>query len=152
MSTHREAVDAVAVVEQTAESMIELWHRARRDIAPTISEQQMRALAVLAQKSCHLTALADRLGVSPSSATRMCNRLEARALVRRTVEGRHVRVSLTGSGRTVLEATRRRRRQLLEHALSVSPSPEQRLLRDALNLVCGFAGSGARVPGPRTPA
>ncbi|MEV5318811.1 MarR family transcriptional regulator [Streptomyces sp. NPDC052687] len=153
MSTDREAAHAMAVVEPVVESVVELWHRARRDVAPTVSEQQLRALAALSESACALSSdtLADCLGISRSSVTRLCHRLEARGLVRRTPAGRHVEVALTGAGRTLLEATRQRRRQLLEQALWVSPSPEQRILRDALGLVCGFVGAKAWVPRPRKP-
>jgi DNA-binding MarR family transcriptional regulator len=74
---------------------------------------QYRALVVLEAKgTARVAALADALGVSPSTATRLCDRLVAKGLVRRhrsVDDRREVRLELARSGeRLVAKVTERR--------------------------------------------
>jgi DNA-binding MarR family transcriptional regulator len=74
---------------------------------------QYRALVVLETKgTTRVAALADALEVSPSTATRLCDRLVAKALVRRRRsidDRREVRIELAPLGQALVEKITERR-------------------------------------------
>lgn len=93
----------------------------------SITIPQFRLLAVLRTRgSLKLSTLAENLGVQPSAATRMVDRLIVAGLVTRRanpVARREVVVELTEIGaRTVTKVTQQRRREI---AKIVSRMPEQ---------------------------
>ncbi|QKW18078.1 MarR family transcriptional regulator [Kitasatospora sp. NA04385] len=132
------AEDAIRAAEHVAEAMIELWRRAHEEVAAAVSDQQMRALLVLEGGGGNPTALAARLGLSPSSTTRLYDRLEHRGLVARVQSGRRVAVSLTALGSRLLEETRRCRRELLRQALSAAAVSDRQVLHEALEQLCAL--------------
>ncbi|MDO0929034.1 hypothetical protein QQY24_27840 [Streptomyces sp. TG1A-8] len=148
MSVHPEPAEATPAAEHVAESMIELWQRAHEDVAPTISREQMRVLLALENEQAGPDRIARCLGVSPVSMTRVFDRLERRALVRPVAPGAF---GLTGAGKCVLEATRQRRRQLLEQTLVTALPPDRPVLRDAFDQLYGRVSPLARVPRSRSP-
>ncbi|MER6677848.1 hypothetical protein [Streptomyces sp. NPDC000983] len=137
-----------ATADQIAESMIELWRQAHEDVAPTISDEQMRGLLVLETERGDPARVADGLGVDRDAADRLCDRLERRTLVRRGPSGEFC---LTGAGKCVLEATRQRRRQLLEQTLVTAAPPDRPVLRDAIDQLYGVVHPLVRVPRSRSP-
>ncbi|WP_282204704.1 hypothetical protein [Kitasatospora fiedleri] len=64
--------------------------------------------------------------------------MEHRGLVARVQSGRKVAVSLTTVGDRLLEATRRRRRELLSQALSAAAAADQPVLYEALEQLCAL--------------
>jgi DNA-binding MarR family transcriptional regulator len=148
MSVEPEPAEAKVAAEHVARSMIELWQRAHEEVAPTVSEEQMRGLLALEREQADPDRIARDIGVSPSSMRRVFHRLEQRTLVRRVASGEFC---LTGAGKCVLEATRQRRRQLLEQVL-VTAAPEDRpVLRDAFRQLYGLVSPLARIPRSRSP-
>ncbi|MEV6959656.1 MarR family transcriptional regulator [Streptomyces sp. NPDC051207] len=137
MSRTPEPADAVQAAECVAEAMIQLWRQAHLEIAPEVSDQQMRTLLVLETGPRHLTALAQQMGVGPSSATRLCDRLGQRGLIERVSAGRQVTIRLTPAGEKLLHATREHRRVLLRQALA-SIGTDQAVLHDALGQLCAL--------------
>ncbi|WP_395570356.1 MarR family winged helix-turn-helix transcriptional regulator [Streptomyces sp. BK79] len=135
MSCTPEPADAVQAAERVAEAMIQLWRQAHKEIAPEVSDQQMRTLLVLETGPRHLTSLAEQMGVGPSSATRLCDRLGQRGLLERVSAGRQVRIQLTPAGEKLLHATREHRRALLRQALATAGT-DQTVLHDALDQLC----------------
>ena len=90
---------------------------------------QYRALVVLASRGPQrVVDLAGFLDVTASTATRMCDRLARKDLIRRqrlTSDRRSVRVSISPAGRElVASVTQRRRREV--QAIVERMSPEQR--------------------------
>jgi len=82
-----------------------------------------------------MRALADQLDVSPSTATRVCDRLVDKKLVRRRIDDddrRAVRVDLTPRGRKLIELVMQRRRALIADILEHLSPASQRRLADAL--------------------
>ncbi|MEU0004247.1 hypothetical protein ABZ079_08075 [Streptomyces sp. NPDC006314] len=148
MSVDPELAGASLAAEHVAESMIELWRRAHEDVAPTISDEQMRALLALESEQGDPGGIARNLGVDFAAAAGLLDRLERRTLVRRGPSGEF---RLTGSGKCVLEATRQRRRQLLEQAVVTAAPPDRPVLRDAINQLYGRVSPLARVPRSRSP-
>lgn len=82
-----------------------------------------------------MTALADQLDVSPSTATRVCDRLVDKKLVRRHIDAddrRAVRVDLSPRGRKLVDHVMQRRRALIAEILEHLPPASQQRLGDAL--------------------
>jgi DNA-binding MarR family transcriptional regulator len=130
-----------------AESMADLWRRAHEDVAPSVSARQMRVLLLLEQERTGPDGVADCLGIDSGSVVALFGSLEQRTLVRRVPPGDF---RLTDAGKRLLEATRQRRRQLLEQVLAVTRPPDRPVLREAINQH-GQSSRIAWVPRSRTP-
>lgn len=89
--------------------------------AADVTLAQFRALVLLdPDPGLRMRALADRLGVSPSTATRLCDRLVRRGLVQRTpseADRREILLSLTTGGHAVVKEAMRRRRHAIATAV-----------------------------------
>lgn len=88
---------------------------------------QHRVLVLLASRGEQsVTALAEQLGVNPSNASRLCDRLQRLGLVSRrrsTTDARSVKVALTAEGTTVLRAVSDHRRHEVRRVLgAVTPA------------------------------
>jgi DNA-binding MarR family transcriptional regulator len=112
-----------------------------------ITLPQHRALVLLAARGAQRMAdLAELLGVNSSTATRHCDRLQRRGLVRReraTGDRRAVCVSLTDSGRRLVEQVTEARRAEISRILHAMPGRSRRSLLAALR---GFAEAAGEVP------
>src|SRR5712691_11894302 len=92
-----------------------------------ITLPQFRALVVLTQPTpATVGDLAEALDIHPSTATRLCDRLERKRLVRRhpgvAPDRRETTVSLTAQGRRLVgRVTSRRRRDLAAIASAMAP-------------------------------
>jgi DNA-binding MarR family transcriptional regulator len=105
---------------------------------------QYRALVVLAARGPRGTAeLAAALAVSPSTATRMCDRLVRKGLVRRTRRAgdrRGVRIALTPAGRGLVAQVTRRRRAELARVLATLPEEQREPMITAFRAFAAAAG------------
>jgi DNA-binding MarR family transcriptional regulator len=94
-----------------------------------------------------MSRLAEALEVVPSSASRLCDRLEATGLLRRVPDPRdrrEVRLLLTSSARRLLDDLRERRRQALGEVLDrMTPAHRQDLVQ-ALRAFATAAADGER--------
>jgi len=107
-------VDAVL---QASRALVAVAARSIAKADDAVTLPQYRALVALAARGAQrVTDLADELGVHPSSATRMCDRLERAGFIERAValgNRREVEVRLTRSGRALLDrVTAARRREI----------------------------------------
>ena len=125
---------------------------AARSLAATGDEvtlPQYRALVVLAARGPQGTAeLATALAVNPSTATRMCDRLVRKGLVRRhrqPRDRRSVRIALTAPGRDLVTAVSRRRRAELARLLKALP-PDQH--EPVIRAFRAFAAAAGELPEP----
>jgi DNA-binding MarR family transcriptional regulator len=113
--------DVAAAVESTVESLQAVLDRARIAQSPSIPPTQLRVLTVIARiRHTNMSRLADALNVVPSSASRLCDRLEATGLLRRVPDPRdrrEVRLLLTPAARRLLDDLRDRRRDALGQVL-----------------------------------
>jgi DNA-binding MarR family transcriptional regulator len=102
--------------------------------ADEVTLPQFRALVVLTRATpVTVGDLAGALDIHPSTATRMCDRLEGKGLVRRhaatSSDRRETTVSLTARGRRLVErVTARRRRDLAAIAASMAPEDRDRAI------------------------
>lgn len=113
--------------------------KALAGLDPDVTLPQFRMLVLLdGNGRMTISALADALGVVPSTATRMCDRLVGKKLVRRTVDRRdrrQVTITLAEAGRRLIAESTRRRRQELARILDALAPGEQGQLAAALRLL-----------------
>jgi len=118
--------------------------RSLADTTEDVTLTQYRTLAVLAsQGPQRLAALAEAVGVTPATATRMCDRLVGKGLVgRRHDRGdrRLVRLTLTREGLRLVDAVTERRRIEMNNLLGVIPEDLLTALVDSFQLLAAAAG------------
>jgi len=112
-----------------------------------ITLPQYRALVVLASRGPQrVVDLAGHLDVNASTATRMCDRLTRKGLIRRqrlSSDRRSVRVSVSASGSELVAAVTRRRRQDVEAIVARLPTQQRGQLVATLRM---FADAAGEVP------
>jgi len=114
---------------------------------------QYRVLKVLSSSGPQRMAdLAAALGVAPSTAGRLCDRLVRKDLISRhrsQADRRAVLVSVTAAGLQVVDQATAHHRVLIEKALCQLPAREQRAVATALQ---AFAGAASRLSHSGEPA
>src|SRR4051812_27098937 len=92
-------IDHAAAVESAVESLFAVLDAARLAQTPAVPPTQLRVLLIVASaEHTNMNRLAEALDVVPSSASRLCDRLEATGLLRRVADPRdrrEVRLVLT---------------------------------------------------------
>jgi DNA-binding MarR family transcriptional regulator len=143
------AVDAVLTASR---SLIAVATRSLGAAAEETTIAQYRALVVLASLGPQrMAGLAGALGVAPSTAGRMCDRLVRKGLIRRhraRADRRAVLVSITAAGRLVVDQATARRRELIAGILAQLPPGRQQAVADALT---AFAEAAGEIPDSRWP-
>jgi DNA-binding MarR family transcriptional regulator len=148
------AVDAAAVdaVLTASRSLIAVATRSLGAAAEETTIAQYRALVVLASRGPQrMVDLAAALGVAPSTAGRMCDRLIRKRLIRRyraRSDRRAVLVSITPAGRHVVDRATARRRELIEEILGKLPARQQQVVAEALK---AFADAAGEIPDSQWP-
>ena len=117
-------VDAVL---SASRALVSVAARSLAGAADEVTLPQYRALVVLASRGRQrVAALAEALGVTPATATRMCDRLVRKRLVSRAAvpsDRRQVHVVLTSHGRQLVdEVTARRRSEITAIVRDISPA------------------------------
>ncbi|WP_186526269.1 MarR family transcriptional regulator [Leekyejoonella antrihumi] len=123
-------------VMASAHDLVLLWDRAEDWVTPRIPPLQVRVLTVLEQHgSMNLTQLARAVRTIPSSASRLCDRLEAAGLVERETSvgsRREITLRLTVEGRHRLDSFARIRREDFASVLEEMSVPARRALLKGL--------------------
>ena len=134
-------VDAVLSASRV---LVAVAARSLADVAEEVTLTQYRTLVVLASRGPqNLAGLAEAVGVTPATATRMCDRLVRKGLIRRRTERddrRQLRVALTVKGRSLVDAVTVRRRQEIGRIMSEIPVEQQAVLVQALGRLALAAG------------
>lgn len=120
-------------------------HTGLVDISPT----QFRALSFLVQRGPHNASdLADTLGVGRPAATKLVDRLERSAMIRReahATDRRQVILEATGAGFELVQAVQRCRRKRLAALLGdLDPNARKALLRGLPALADAFERASQR--------
>jgi DNA-binding MarR family transcriptional regulator len=143
------AVDAVLTASRT---MVAVATRSLGATAEETTIAQYRALVVLASRGPQrMVDLASALGVTSSTAGRMCDRLLRKRLIRRQrarADRREVLVSITGAGRQVVDQATARRRALIAGILSRLSVGQQSAVAAALS---AFTAAAGEVPDDQWP-
>ncbi len=138
------AVDAVLTASRT---LVAVATQSLGAAAEETTIAQYRALVVLASRGPQrMIDLSAALGVAPSTAGRMCDRLVRKGLIRRhraRADRRSVVVSITAAGREVVDQATQRRRELIEVILARLPRVTQRAVAEAL---AAFAEAAGEIP------
>ena len=135
-------------VLRASRALVGVAARSLSDVEDEVTLPQYRALVVLANSERCLGELAEALDVHPSSATRLCTRLESKRLITRRPakeSRRELVVNLTPQGRRIVDAVTRRRRREIIRIIARIPEREQRVLVHALGV---FAEAAGEMPEP----
>ncbi|MFE2476143.1 MarR family transcriptional regulator [Streptomyces sp. NPDC059389] len=131
--TAREVADAAGALTDACE-------QASQSASPRLSALQLRALtAVRGSPGINLTRLAEEVGAAAPATSRLCDRLEAAGLLRRSRaddDRREIVLTVTQSGREILEIVADRRTKAV-HEILKRLSPRQR--QDLLHGLQAFA-------------
>jgi DNA-binding MarR family transcriptional regulator len=134
-------VDAVLSASRV---LVAVAARSLSEVAEEVTLTQYRSLVVLASKGPQsVAALAEAVAVTPPTASRLCDRLVRKGLVRRREDPRDrraVRLALTPEGRELVDAVTARRRVEIARLLESVPPDGQRLLVTALQQLAEAAG------------
>lgn len=137
---------SVDVLLAVSRALVGISARSLADV-DDVTLPQFRALVVLAgSKDVTVSTLAERLDIHPSTATRLCDRLVRKGLIRRGEhhrDRREIEVVLSSEGRQLIDhVTRRRRRELARIAQRM---PEAKL-RHAVTGLRAFAEAAGETP------
>lgn len=140
-----EVTDAVSLASRV---LIAVAVRSLAAAPADVTIAQYRVLVVLTSRGPQGTgALADDLGVAPSSVTRLCDRLVSKKMVTRDPSPqsrRNVEISATDQGTAlVTSVTRARRREITRIVGSIPASRRRALVRSLQE----FAAAAGEVPG-----
>jgi DNA-binding MarR family transcriptional regulator len=140
-SSKRQATDAVLTASRV---LVSVAARSLADHEEVVSLRQYRALVVLASRGPQRPGdLAVALGVDPSTATRLCDRLVRKRLITRRRAGddrREVRLDLTAKGNRLVDSVTQRRREEIEQILAAIPASERANLVKAFDVFGRAAG------------
>jgi DNA-binding MarR family transcriptional regulator len=141
-----ELVDTVLAASR---ALVAVAARSLAAAGDEVTLPQYRALVVLAARGPQgMAELAAALAVNPSTATRMCDRLVRKGLVRRHRQAgdrRSVRIALTAVGRDLVAEVTRRRRAELARLLGALPPGQHEPVIAAFR---AFAAAAGELPQP----
>ena len=148
-----QTVDAISDAVLTASRLlVSLSARSIAAVDETITIAQFRVLVVLETRGpLNLAALAESLGVQPSTATRMVDRIVHAGLTSRQVSAqsrRELTVKLTERGASVVREVTQRRRAEIGAVVAKMPVAHRSGLVRAL---AAFTTAGGEPPAPDTP-
>jgi DNA-binding MarR family transcriptional regulator len=136
-----EVVDGVL---RASRVLVAVGARSIAAVDDAVTLPQFRTLVALASAGPqNVGALADDVGVHPSTATRMCDRLERKGLIERELSAasrREVIVKLTPAGRQLLSKVMTTRRREIRRVVAKVPEPLRQAMVDALLVFSDAAG------------
>jgi DNA-binding MarR family transcriptional regulator len=136
-----EVVDAVLTASRV---LVAIAARSLADAGEEVTLTQYRALVVLASRGPQsVAALAEAVAVTPPTASRLCERLVRKGLVRRRADRRdrrQVRIGLTEVGRRLIDTVTARRREEIAALLAALSLEEQQAVAGALHRLAASAG------------
>ncbi|MEV5750642.1 MarR family transcriptional regulator [Actinoallomurus sp. NPDC052308] len=135
-SAHQPIDRQAAIVEAYAAALVNAWDRAQEIAGFGVSATQLRALAIIDRNhEMTISALAAELGTLLSSASRLCDRLEAAGLISRDIDPadrRSVAVSLSRNGNAVFAQLRERRQAEFARVLREMPAAAREALIEGM--------------------
>jgi len=141
------STDAVEALLRASRALVGIAARSLADVDPDVTLPQYRALVVLASRGPRKVAdIATELGVAPSTGTRMVDRLIRKGLIRRqrsATDRRVVRLTLTATGRQLVDRVMNRRRRELATIVKATGEVWHPAVAPALR---AFAASAGDVP------
>ncbi|MEH0985172.1 MarR family transcriptional regulator [Micromonospora sp. CPCC 205556] len=122
-----------AAIDAAAEALLAVLDPAASRHQVTVPPTQLRVLALISDRpETNVNRLAELLDVVPSSASRLCDRLEATGLLRRVADPRdrrEVRLIPTPAALTLLQELKDRRHRAVQTVLDrMTPRAQHELL------------------------
>lgn len=146
-----EQVDAVLGASR---ALVGIAAASMAGIDEVVTVPQFRVLVILFSRGpSNLAAVADELAVNPSNASRICDRLGKAGLLERresSVDRRQLSLTLTPTGRQLVDRVTRRRRIAIERVLRDMPEAERDVLATALSAFAEAAGESVDDAATRT--
>lgn len=146
--SQEQACDTARAASEVTELIEVLWGRGREVATAPVSASQLKVLFILEDEDgVNLRTVTDRLGSTPPSVSRLCDRLEAVGFVHRTSSPssrRELRVWLTDSGRSFLRDLRARREHELHAVVARMPPRKRAMLLEGL---AAFQDAAGRMSG-----
>lgn len=140
-SSEDELVDAVISASRV---LVAIAARSLAEVGEEVTLTQYRSLVVLASHGPQrVAALADAVGVTPPTASRMCDRLVKKGLVTRRADRRdrrQVRIALSTAGRHLVDTVTVRRRAEIEQLIASIPTESRGEVIAALRRLAQTAG------------
>ncbi|SCF19351.1 MarR family transcriptional regulator [Micromonospora mirobrigensis] len=136
-----------AAIDAAAEALLGVLDGAGSRHSVPVSPTQLRVLSLISGRpDINVNRLAELLDVVPSSASRLCDRLEATGLLRRVADPRdrrEVRLIPTAAAETLLRELKERRHQAVQAVLDRMP---QRVQHELLLALLAFGQAAALSP------
>ncbi|MGC8510929.1 MAG: MarR family winged helix-turn-helix transcriptional regulator [Acidimicrobiales bacterium] len=136
--------DVIDAVVSASRALVGVAARSIAAVSEDVTVVQYRTLVLLASRGPqNLAGLASLVGVTPATATRMCDRLVRKRLITRHAEHadrRQIRVALSPRGRLMVDTVTAYRRREIDRILAAIGRDEQRLLVRALSDFARAAG------------
>jgi DNA-binding MarR family transcriptional regulator len=146
-ATPNKAMEGDAMVDAVLSAsrvLVAIAARSLADAGEEVTLTQYRALVVLASRGPQsMAALAEAVAVTPATASRLCDRLVKKRLIRRRGDRndrRQVRLALTETGRHLVDTVTLRRRQEIAGLMAAIPSDTQQSVVSALMHLAQSAG------------
>jgi DNA-binding MarR family transcriptional regulator len=137
-------VDAVITASR---ALVAVAAQSLSDVAEEVTLTQYRTLVVLASKGPQrLSDLADAVGVTSATATRMCDRLVRKKLIHRRTQRedrRNVRITLSAKGQALVEGVTRNRRARIKQIIETISVHDQEML---VKILTSFSHAAGEVP------
>jgi DNA-binding MarR family transcriptional regulator len=134
-------VDAVLAASRV---LVAVAARSLAEVGEEVTLTQYRSLVVLASRGPQgMAALAEAVGVTSPTASRMCERLVRKGLVTRRADRRdrrQVRIALSPAGRRLVEGVTTRRRAEIEQLVASIPVETRAGVVAALGSLSATAG------------
>ncbi|HUI04302.1 MAG TPA: MarR family transcriptional regulator [Acidimicrobiales bacterium] len=141
--------EVIGAIILASRAMVAIAVRSLAGNSDEVTLPQYRTLVVLTYEGPRrLADLAEALNVSPSTATRMCDRLVRKSLVSRTrdeLDRREVKLTITPAGRKIVAAVIERRRAEVRDMLQAIPVPLRRQLVNSLQLLAAAADEAPEI-------
>jgi DNA-binding MarR family transcriptional regulator len=145
--TEGPSADQVDAVLRASRALVGIAAASIAEVDENVTVPQWRVLVMLDTKGpLNLAAAAADLGVNPSNASRICDRLIRAGLVDRREspdDRRNITLSLNAAGRRLVNKVVRRRRNAITRVLSGMESTDQELLAKAFDRFAEAAGDPA---------
>lgn len=155
MTPGQGAAESAAALDEVAGRLVEVWSRAHNGSDVPVPATQLRVLFILEHGPMNVSNLAAGMGALVSSASRLCDRLEAAGLLLRDPgrDRREVTIRLSPDGQSLLDRLKVRRREDLARVLEAMSAPAQAALLWGLSqfseaAVPGGADSGSVAGSP----
>lgn len=143
--------ECAAAIDHAAEALVRIWTGPHSTPGVAVPATQLRVLLIVEQRGAvNLSGLASELGALLSSASRLCDRLEAAGLIVRESgqqSRREIAIRLSPDGEALLDRVRQERRDEITKVLTRMPAGARNALLAGLTEFRSAAdGSSAAEP------